>query len=109
MGGATRDARGAAAGSATSDAGRPERPLARWQQALRQAVDLAVAFATLADAQPSQSPHAPVDAADHPHRKPLRRVPAPRRPGAAAARPQRCLTPVGRAPAAPIARRRARI
>ena len=96
MGGAARAPRSAAAGPATRDAGRPERPLARWQQGLRKAVDLAVAFATLADAEPSESPRAPVDPAAHPHRKPLRPSTRPRRPGEAVRRTEHCLSPVGR-------------
>ena len=108
MGGAARGARNAAAGPAPRDAGRPERPFARWQQGLRKAVDLAVAFATLADAETSQSPRAPVDQADHPHRKPLRPVLGPRRPGEAVRRAEHCLTPVNRTPAR-LPRRRARL
>jgi hypothetical protein len=108
MGGAARETRSAAAEPARVDAGRPEVPFARWQQGLRKAVDLAVAFATLADAQPSESPRAPVDQADHPHRKPLRPRPGSRRPGEAVRRPETCLSPVGRT-IAPAPRRRARL
>ena len=108
MGGAARGARNAAAGPAPVDAGRPEAPFARWQQGLRKAVDLAVAFATLADAEPSESPRAPVDPADHPHRMPLRPALRPRRPGEAVRRVEVCSAPVNRQPAAPP-RRRTRI
>lgn len=108
MGGAARPARNAAAGSRSADAGRPEAPFARWQQGLRKAVDLAVAFATLADAEPSESTHAPVDLADHPHRVPLRPALRPRRPGEAVRRVELCTAPVNRVPAA-APRRRTRL
>ncbi|CAA9506450.1 MAG: hypothetical protein AVDCRST_MAG85-2068 [uncultured Solirubrobacteraceae bacterium] len=108
MGGAARGARNAAAGPAPVDAGLPGSPFARWQQGLRKAVDLAVAFATLADAEPSESPRAPVDQADHPHRTPLRPKLRSRRPGEAVRRPEVCTAPVNRVPAeAP--RKRARL
>jgi hypothetical protein len=105
MGGAARGARNAAAGPVPADAGRPEAPFARWQQGLRKAVDLAVAFATLADAEPSESPRAPVDPADHPHRTPLRPTSRPRRPGEAVRRVEVCTAPVNRQPADPPRRR----
>ena len=99
MGGAARPARPAAAVPASSGdvrASEPSRPT--WRDKLRNAVDLAVAFATLADTYPSAgAPPAPVDAV-HPHRTPLRPAPRPRRPGAAAHRPQLCRSPVGHRP-----------
>jgi hypothetical protein len=108
MGGAARGSRSAAAGRPRADEGRPEAPFARWQQGLRKAVDLAVAFATLADEQPSESPRAPVDLAAHPHRTPLRPSLRPRRPGEAVRRAEHCVAPVGRA-VAPAPRRRTRL
>ena len=101
MGGAARGARNAAAGPAPVAEGLPERPFARWQQGLRKAVDLAVAFATLADVETSDSPRAPVDQADHPHRTPLRPTSRPRRPGEAVRRTEVCTAPVNRVPADP--------
>ena len=66
-----------------------------WRDAVRRAVDLAVAFATLADELGEDVPRGTVnDPAPHPHRVPLRAARAPRRPGAGAQRPQHCLTPL---------------
>jgi hypothetical protein len=72
-----------------------------WREALRRAVDLAVAFATLEDL--SSPPglldaHEPGPAGPHPHRRPLRPASRARRPGAGAPRPQICLTAPERAP-----------
>jgi hypothetical protein len=73
-----------------------------WRDAVRRAVDLAVAFATLADELGDDVPHGSVDhPALHPHRAPLRAQSAPRRPGAGAPRPQHCLTPLDPASAHP--------
>jgi len=89
MGGPARQRTGAAAPV------RPGRPRRRtWRDAFRDAVDAVVAFATLADLEVGDEPQAP-----HPHRAPLHVQRAPRRPGAADARPQPCLTPIGRGPA----------
>src|SRR5436190_19975662 len=63
-----------------------------WRAAVSRAVDLAVAFATLEDVS---GPHGhPGDAEPHPHRRPLRTPPRARRPGAVAARPHLCVTPL---------------
>ncbi len=99
-------ARPAAATPVDRDVRAPESPRPTWRDKLRNAVDLAVAFATLADTDPSATPGppAPVDVV-HPHRTPLRPAPRPRRPGAAATRPQPCLSPVGRRPSTAPPRR----
>jgi hypothetical protein len=110
----------AAVGGATGVAPlRSDRSPARrsWRDTLRNAVDLAVAFATLADVETldEESPRPPVEPADvarHPHRARLRTPIRAGRPGAVAGRPHACLTPAdGRhaygAPAAP--KRRARL
>jgi hypothetical protein len=121
MGGAARAERAAAAASGRPDAravtgaatGRRT-----WRDALRHAVDLAVAFATLEDADAHPEPAGesevrPTSAREsvdvrHPHRAPLRPQPRPRRPGAVATRTQACTSPVGHRPATPP-RRRTRI
>jgi hypothetical protein len=83
-----------------------------WRQAVRRAVDLAVAFATLESAtsareissrdashHPSTCPHGLLDAsAPHPHRMPLRRQARPGRPGTVPARAQDCLVPLAGRP-----------
>jgi hypothetical protein len=88
-----------------------------WRDTLRNAVDLAVAFATLADVEilDEDSPRPPVETAPvvrHPHRAPLRTPIRAGRPGAVAAQSQPCLSPVdGRHAygAAPAPKRRARV
>lgn len=72
------------------------------------AVDLCVAFITLADDDPVASAGTSVDQAVHPHRQPLRPQRGPRRAGAVMARHQPCLSPVGRTPSA-APKRRARL
>jgi hypothetical protein len=89
-------------------------PTARqsWRDKVRHAVDLTVAFVLLEDA-PSEStadvretsPRPELDDR-HPHRKPLRPMPRPRRPGAATPRPQLCIAPVGHTPNPPKRRTR---
>jgi hypothetical protein len=76
-----------------------------WREKVRHAVDLTVAFVTLEDAHSEFDDHhgesSPTRASvddHHPHRKPLRPMPRPRRPGAAAHRPQLCTAPIGHAP-----------
>jgi hypothetical protein len=79
-----------------------------WRAAVRRAVDLTVAFATLESAtsardlmsrreepaRPSACPHGLVDTpALSPHRAPLRAPLRPGRPGTVPARAQHCLTP----------------
>jgi hypothetical protein len=111
MGGAWRSKRPAAVPQASGDVRQPAVAPASWRDRLRHAVDLTVAFVTLEDAEPEH--HDPGDAPPshvfvdgrHPHRKPLRPMPRPRRPGAAAARPQVCTAPVGRTAATPPKRR----
>jgi hypothetical protein len=72
------------------------RPAERtWRAAVRRAVDLAVAFATLEDSIEPRGHDD--DRVTHPHRRPLRAVSRARRPGAGAARPQHCVTPTTRA------------
>jgi hypothetical protein len=66
------------------------------REAIRRAVDLAVAFATLAD-EPLPRRHAD-DLADHPHRVPLRVSSRARRPGVVAPRAHSCTTPVADRP-----------
>jgi hypothetical protein len=66
------------------------------REAVRRAVDLAVAFATLSD-EPLPRRHAD-DLAAHPHRQPLRAPSRARRPGAVPPRAQSCTTPVADRP-----------
>jgi hypothetical protein len=67
----------------------PLRTAGGLRAALRRAVDVAIAFATLEDGdEPAVAPAA------HPHRRPLRAPARTRRPGAARARPQDCTTPL---------------
>ena len=68
---------------------RPLRSAGGWRAALRRAVDVAVAFATLDDA--GEPPATPVE---HPHRRPLRAPARARRPGAVRARHESCTTPL---------------
>jgi hypothetical protein len=85
---------------------RPAPP--NWREAVRRAVDLTVAFATLESATTARdlwprgedsarsgtSPHGPVGIpAPHPHRTPLRAAVRPGRAGTVLAQPQQCLTP----------------
>lgn len=87
------------------DAARASTPAAApgWRGAAGRALGLARAFLTLDDpdlaARAAGAPHARVEPPAHPHRQPLRPVLRSRRPGAAAPRPQPCLTPVARRPA----------
>jgi hypothetical protein len=90
-----------------SPSSNPRTDAPAWRHAVRRAVDLAVAFATLEsatsardlwsrDARPPASacPHGLLDAsARHPHRSPLRLPARPGRPGAVSARAQDCLVP----------------
>lgn len=109
MGGERRSERLVAAAPAAE----VRQPTARqsWRDKVRHAVDLTVAFVLLEDA-PSEST-ADVDTTSprpelddrHPHRKPLRPMPRPRRPGAATPRTQLCIAPVGHTPATPPKRR----
>ncbi len=72
-------------------------PTARgWRAALRRAVDVAIAFATLDD-----GPDAAPTPAEHPHRRPLRAPARPRRPGAVRPRAQDCTTPLTARPRRP--------
>src|SRR3954470_2461919 len=95
----------------------PIAPSARWRDGLRHALDVAIAFATLADAEPP-APSAPTghspgvrpaplepslaqrvgaaaaSAAAHPHRRALHAPARSRRPGTVRAAPQPCLTPL---------------
>jgi hypothetical protein len=77
---------------------------ASWREAVRRAVDLAVAFATLESYElPQRAPRGPVDptlrasrSADlapvtHPHRRPARRQRRARRPGRVVPRAQPCV------------------
>jgi hypothetical protein len=73
-----------------------------WQQAVRRALDVTIAFATLdsygidgpRDAAPDPpSPQGPPPQ-EHPHRAPLTAPRPPRRPGAGRRRPVRCVTPL---------------
>jgi hypothetical protein len=68
------------------------------RDAVRRAVDLAVAFATLSDELPRS--HAD-DPAEHPHRRPLRAPSRARRPGPVHQRAQSCTTPVANRPRRP--------
>jgi hypothetical protein len=111
MGGERRTERPVAAAPKTE----VRQPTARrsLREKVRHAVDLTVAFVLLEDA-PSEStadvhatsPRPEIDDR-HPHRKPLRPMPRPRRPGAAAHRPQLCTAPLSPAPTAPKRRTRA--
>ncbi len=110
MGGERRSERPVAASPAPEVRQKPTARLSL-REKVRHAVDLTVAFVLLEDA-PSEStadvnPTSPRPEIDdrHPHRKPLRPMPRPRRPGAAAARPQACISPVGHRPVTPPARR----
>jgi hypothetical protein len=113
MGGARRSERPAAVPPAPADVRQPAVPPRSWRDKVRHAVDLTVAFVLLEDAEPEQHgpgrdaprPSRASVGAVHPHRKPLRPMPRSRRPGAAAARPQPCLAPVGHVPATPPKRR----
>ena len=84
----------------SSSALRP--PCRAWRQAIRHAVDLAVAFTTL-ESFSFPRPHGPsVDpaAALHPHRRPLGPPPRTRRSGAVPPRPAICIASLrGGAPA----------
>jgi hypothetical protein len=92
-----------------------QKPTARrsLRDKVRHAVDLTVAFVLLEDAPsegtPDVRPTSPRPEIDdrHPHRKPLRPMPRPRRPGAAAPRAQLCTAPLTPAPSAPKRRTRA--
>jgi hypothetical protein len=73
-----------------------------WQQAVRRALDVTIAFATLdsygidgpRDAAPDPpSPQGPPPQ-EHPHRAPLTAPRPPRRPGAGRRPPVRCVTPL---------------
>jgi len=85
----------------------PGSPRAWWRKALRRAVDLAVAFATLESyALPERGPRGPADptlraprSADparsaHPHRAPLRAPRRAQRPGRVVPRAQHCVAPL---------------
>ena len=96
MGGEARSARRAAAPAGSPESGRSERPRRTWRESLLHAVDLCVAFITLADEDTVASTSASVEPAHHPHRQPLRSKLGPRRAGAVMPRPHACLTPVGR-------------
>jgi len=90
-----------------SPSSNPRNATRPWRQAVRRAVDLTVAFATLEsatsarelfsrDASPHAStcPHGLLDAsAPHPHRMPLRRQARPGRPGTVPSRAKDCLVP----------------
>ena len=113
MGGERRSERPVAA-SPAPDVGQPTARQS-WRDKVRHAVDLTVAFVTLedapsqdptTDAAPATSPRPEIDDR-HPHRKPLRPMPRPRRPGAAAHRPQLCIAPIVHTPSAPKRRTRA--
>ena len=96
MGGEARTPRRAAAAAGSPDDGRSERPRPTWREKLVTAVDLCVAFITLADEDTVERTGAPVEPAHHPHRQPLRSQLGPRRSGAVMPRQHVCLTPVGR-------------
>ena len=96
MGGEARTPRRAAAAAGSPDAGRSERPRKSLRETLLHAVDLCVAFITLADDDSVASAGTPVEPAHHPHRQPLRSQLGPRRSGAVMPREHACLTPVGR-------------
>jgi hypothetical protein len=133
MGGERRVERPVAAVPAAQDV---RQPTARrsWREKVRHAVDLTIAFVLLeddpgeparpaaassdthgrtADPGPASMP-GPATATStrwsvddrHPHRVPLRPMPRPRRPGAAAPRPQICISPVREPAAAPKRRER---
>jgi hypothetical protein len=118
MGGERRTERPVTAAPAAQDVRQPT--ARRWRDKVRHAVDLTVAFVLLEDA-PSDStcpdperpatgdrPRSARPSVDdrHPHRKPLRPMPRPRRPGAEAHRPQVCITPRNATPTAPKRRTR---
>ncbi len=69
-----------------------------WRGTAGRALGLARAFLTLDDPDlpGAGAPHGRAEAPAHPHRQPLRPVLRSRRPGAAAPRPQPCLTPLPR-------------
>jgi hypothetical protein len=83
----------------------PDAPAGRWRHAVRHAVAVVVAFATLDDRDTAAdtactpttlrhaAPEPQASAADR-HRPPLRAPTRARRPGSAIARPQDCSTPV---------------
>ena len=112
MGGERRAERPVAAAPASEVR---QQPTARqsWRDKVRHAVDLTVAFVLLEDAPSESTADARTSATSprpelddrHPHRKPLRPMPRPRRPGAATQRPQLCIAPVGHTPATPPKRR----
>ena len=113
IGGERRSERPVAASPAPDVVGQPTARQSSWRDKVRHAVDLTVAFVLLedapsedptTDAAPATSPRPEIDDR-HPHRKPLRPMPRPRRPGAATHRPQLCIAPVGHAPATPPKRR----
>jgi hypothetical protein len=106
---------GGAPSPAPADVREPT-PRRSWRERVRSAVDLTVAFALLEDAHPAPEPPDPSERDDprsarvsvgavHAHRKPLRPMPRPRRPGAVPARAQVCTSPVGHTPPAPPKRR----
>jgi hypothetical protein len=64
-----------------------------WRASVRRAVDLVVAFATLADELPPRD-HADDLLQAHPHRRPLRAPSRAGRPGGVPSRAQSCTTPV---------------
>lgn len=79
-------------------------PRASWREAIRRALGLAVAFATLESYElPGNGPHGSVEPplrasrsadlarSDHPHRAPLRAPRRARRPGRVLARAQPCV------------------
>ena len=103
MGGERRAERPVAAAPAADVRQKPPTARQSWRDKVRHAVDLTVAFALLEDA-PSESPRPELDDR-HPHRKPLRPMPRPRRPGAATPRAQLCIAPVGHTPSTPPKRR----
>ena len=113
MGGERRFERSVAAAPEAEVRQQPTARPKSWREKVRHAVDLTVAFVLLEDA-PSEStadvratsPRPEIDDR-HPHRKPLRPMPRPRRPGAAAPRPELCIAPVGHTPTAPKRRTRA--
>ena len=114
MGDRRRTERAASARPAPADVRSPDRgPRRSWRDKVRSAVDLTVAFVTLEGIEPYEpeveqtSSHASVGAV-HPHRKPLRPMPGPRRPGAAVRRVEVCTSPVG-AHHAPAPKRRSRL
>jgi hypothetical protein len=106
---------GGASSPARTDVRQPT-PRRSWRDKVRHAVDLTVAFALLEDADPAPDQPDPSErdaprsarvsvGAVHAHRKPLRPMPRPRRPGAVPSRSQTCTSPVGHTPATPPKRR----